>query len=414
MVLFFVLGLSAAIAKSDLAIPEAIAKGMALYLMMAIGFKGGVGVARTGLDDTLALAILAGIGLSALIPLIAFRLLIMTSNLPRIDAAAVAAHYGSISIVTFLAATQALESSGIPFEGFMVAVAAAMETPAIIVALWLARTGEKRMDGMTLREVVLNGSIVLLVGSFVIGIVTGDRGLKTIAPFIVDPFKGVLCLFLLDMGVIAGRGLREGRKHLSTPVVLFGLYMPLIGGALGAAAAVLVGLSIGGAALMITLAASASYIAVPAALRLALPEARPAIYLPLSLSASRSLSTSRSAFPFISPPLRLCNESQLMKTHLKKRIDIMVEAPLMQRVINLLDEQKVGGYTVLPVLAGRGKDGAWHRDGVVGRAGALVMIFCILDETRVNEVLAPLYAMISRQIGIVTVSDVQVIRAEMF
>jgi hypothetical protein len=286
MVLFFVLGLAATLARSDLSIPEAIAKGMSLYLMLAIGFKGGVGVAENGLDAKLGAAILAGIFLSAIIPLIAFRMLVLTSNLPRVDAAAVAAHYGSISIVTFLAATQALEQSGIPFEGYMVAVAAAMETPAIMAALWLAHTGDKRMDKTTLREVMLNGSIVLLVGSFIIGMITGADGLKAIAPFIVDPFKGILCLFLLDMGVIAGRGLRDGRRHLTWPVILFGLYMPLIGGALGALAAWAVGLSIGGSALMITLSASASYIAVPAALRLALPEARPAIYLPLSLGVT--------------------------------------------------------------------------------------------------------------------------------
>jgi hypothetical protein len=206
--------------------------------------------------------------------------------LPRVDAAAVAAHYGSISIVTFLAATQALTRSGIAYEGYMVAVAAAMETPAIMAALWLARTGENRMDATTLREVMLNGSVFLLVGSFIIGMVTGAEGMKAIAPFIVDPFKGILCLFLLDMGVIAGRGMREGRKHLTMPVMLFGLYMPLIGAALGALAAKAVGLSVGGSALMITLAASASYIAVPAAMRLALPEARPAIYLPLSLGVT--------------------------------------------------------------------------------------------------------------------------------
>jgi hypothetical protein len=286
MVLFFVLGLVATLARSDLSIPESIAKGMSLYLMLAIGFKGGVGVAQHGFEAKLGLAILAGMALSALIPLIAFRLLVATSNLPRVDAAAVAAHYGSISIVTFLAATQALEARGIAFEGYMVAVAAAMETPAIMAALWLAHTGDKRMDATTLREVLLNGSIVLLVGAFVIGIVTGEQGMKAISAFIVDPFKGILCLFLLDMGVIAGRGLREGRKHLTWPVILFGLYMPLIGGALGALAAVAVGLSTGGTALLITLAASASYIAVPAALRLALPEARPAIYLPLSLGVT--------------------------------------------------------------------------------------------------------------------------------
>jgi hypothetical protein len=286
MVLFFVLGVAATLARSDLSIPEAIAKAMSLYLMMAIGFKGGAGVAQHGLDATLGLAILAGIILSAVIPLVAFRLLVLTSKLPRVDAAAVAAHYGSISIVTFLAATQALETSGIKFEGYMVAVAAAMETPAIIAALWLARTGESRMDFTMLREVMLNGSIVLLVGSFLIGIATGEKGLQAIAPFIVDPFKGILCLFLLDMGIVAGRGLREGRRNLTLPVVLFGLYMPLVGGALGALASWLVGLSLGSTALMITLAASASYIAVPAALRLALPEARPAIYLPLSLGVT--------------------------------------------------------------------------------------------------------------------------------
>ncbi len=286
MVLFFVLGLVATLARSDLSIPEAIAKAMSLYLMMAIGFKGGASVAQPGLDAKLGLAILAGIILSAAIPLVAFRLLMLTSTLPRVDAAAVAAHYGSISIVTFLAATQALEISGIKFEGYMVAVAAAMETPAIIAALWLARTGESRMDSMTVREVMLNGSIVMLVGSFLIGIATGADGLKVIAAFIIDPFKGILCLFLLDMGIIAGRGLREGRKNLTLPIILFGLYMPLIGGALGALASWLVGLSLGSTALMITLAASASYIAVPAALRLALPEARPAIYLPLSLGVT--------------------------------------------------------------------------------------------------------------------------------
>ena len=286
MVLFFVLGYLATVVRSDLSVPESIAKALSLYLMMAIGFKGGASVAQHGFDIRLIYAIFAGIVLSALLPLIAFRLLSATTGLSRVDAAAVAAHYGSISIVTFLAATQALASSGISFEGYMVAVAAAMETPAIIVALWLARRGEARMEGSTLREVLLNGSIVLLVGSFIIGMTTGEAGLKTIAPFIVEPFKGILCLFLLDMGIIAGRGLREGRTYLSFGLVTFGIYMPLIGAALGALGAQLAGLTVGGTALLITLAASSSYIAVPAALRLALPEAKPSIYLPLSLGVT--------------------------------------------------------------------------------------------------------------------------------
>ena len=287
MILFFVLGLLAALSRSDLAIPEAIAKGLAIYLMLAIGFKGGAGVADHGVDTTLVIALLAGIVLSALLPLIAFPLLRSTTKLSRVDAAAIAACYGSISIVTFLAAAQALETAGIAYEGYMVAIAAAMETPPIMVALWLTRDSANgsTLDRTVLREVFLNGSIVVLVGSFVIGWVTGTKGLESISAFVVDPFKGILCLFLLDMGLIAGRGMREG-KNLSTPVVLFGIYMPLIGAALGFLVAQLIGLSPGGVALMTTLAASGSYIAVPAAMRVALPDAKPSIYLPLSLGVT--------------------------------------------------------------------------------------------------------------------------------
>lgn len=292
MILFFVLGLLAALTRSDLTIPEAIAKGLAIYLMLAIGFKGGAGVADHGVDTTLVIALLAGIFLSALLPFIAFPLLTWTTRLSRVDAAGVAACYGSISIVTFLAAAQALQTAGIPYEGYMVAVAAAMETPPIMVALWLAKNGTNKngsggstLDGTVLREVFLNGSIVVLVGSFAIGWITGGEGLESVSAFIVDPFKGILCLFLLDMGLIAGRGMREG-KNLSLPVVLFGIYMPLIGAAIGFGTAQLIGLSPGGVALLTTLAASGSYIAVPAAMRVALPDAKPSIYLPLSLGVT--------------------------------------------------------------------------------------------------------------------------------
>lgn len=286
MILFFLLGLLAALARSDLNVPEAIAKGMSLYLMMAIGFKGGVGVAEHGVDATMILALVAGTVLSAGIPLISFQLLMRTTGLSRVDAAAVAAHYGSISIVTFLAASQALQAIAMEAESYMVAVAAVMETPAIFVALWLARGRGASLDATTLREVALNGSIVILTGAFIIGAITGAEGLASISAFIVAPFKGVLCLFLLDMGLIAGRGLREGRKSFTPSLLLFGIYMPLIGAALGVTAGWMVGLSEGGIALMATLCASASYIAVPAAMRLALPEAKPSIYLPLSLGVT--------------------------------------------------------------------------------------------------------------------------------
>jgi uncharacterized protein len=293
MVLFFALGLGASLARSDLTVPEAIAKFLALYLMMAIGFKGGVAVAKSGLDLKLVGVMLAGIVLSALIPLIGFALLRLSTKLSTVDAAAVAAHYGSISIVTFVAATQTMTSLGLPYEGYLIAVAAVMETPAILTALFLARKareGSHRDDqegmGSLLREIGLNGSVVMLIGSFIIGWITGERGMKAVSPFVNDLFFGMICLFLLDMGLIAGRGMREGMKALSWPAIAFGLYMPLISAALAALTCLFLGLSVGGTALMITLAASASYIAVPAAMRLALPEAKPSIYLTLSLGVT--------------------------------------------------------------------------------------------------------------------------------
>jgi hypothetical protein len=288
MVLFFALGLGAALARSDLAIPEAVAKFLSIYLMMAIGFKGGAGMAEHGIQPTLVLALAGGIVLSAAMPVVAFQILSRTTALGRVDAAAVAAHYGSISIVTFLAGIQALNAAGIAYDDFMVAVAAAMEAPAILVAIWLARRGAETSNGSlhALREVALNGSVVVLLGSFAIGWITGKDGLTSVAPLITDLFKGILCLFLLDMGVIAGRGLREARRTLRGRVVLFGVYMPLIGAALGAITALLIGLNTGSTALLIVLAASSSYIAVPAAMRLALPEAKPSIYLPLSLGVT--------------------------------------------------------------------------------------------------------------------------------
>ncbi|MEM9852547.1 MAG: sodium-dependent bicarbonate transport family permease, partial [Pseudomonadota bacterium] len=254
-------------------------------LLFAIGFKGGAAVAANGLDRTLVLALLGGLVLSFVTPFVAYALLGVLTRLSPLDRAAVAGHYGSISIVTFVAATSVLEDAGIAAEGYMVAVAAVMEAPAILSALWLvARSGQGgRMDAGLMREILLNGSIVLLVGSFVIGAATGEDGLAQISSFIVAPFTGVLCIFLLDMGLVAGRGLRQVRGVLGPGAVVFAAVMPLAGGALGLGSAALIGLSPGGAALMTTLAASASYIAVPAAMRVALPEANPSIYLTLCL-----------------------------------------------------------------------------------------------------------------------------------
>ncbi|MEL7106024.1 MAG: sodium-dependent bicarbonate transport family permease [Pseudomonadota bacterium] len=296
IILSFALGLGAALARSDLSVPEAAAKALSIYLLFAIGFKGGVGVAAHGLDATLVGALLGGAILSFAIPFVAFGLLRVLSSLSTVDAAAVAGHYGSISIVTFVAATSVLEGRGIDAEGYMVAVAAVMEAPAILSALWIiARTGTGKagaskadggMDSTLIREILLNGSIVLLVGSFFIGWITGEDGLEQIASFIVAPFQGVLCLFLLDMGLVAGRGLRQSRGVLGVGAIVFGCLMPPVGAAMGLAMALLLGLSTGGVMLMMVLSASASYIAVPAAMRVALPEANPSIYLTLSLGVT--------------------------------------------------------------------------------------------------------------------------------
>ena len=288
MVLFFILGLLAALARSDLAVPDAVARLLSLYLLMSIGFRGGAEVAHNGVTAQLASALAAGALLSFALPFIAYGVLRLVTRLSGVDAAAVAAHYGSISAVTFAAITGALDQLSIGYEGYMAAVAAAMETPAIFAGLMIARgqsVSDEKRDGM-LREILFNGSIIMLLGSFCIGMTTGGRGLTMLKPFLVDPYAGFLCLFLLDMGLVAGRGLAKGRDLLTMPVALFGIGMPLIGATIAALISMAIGLSIGGAAVLITLAASASYIAVPAAMRIALPDANPAIALTLSLGVT--------------------------------------------------------------------------------------------------------------------------------
>ncbi|MEL7111733.1 MAG: sodium-dependent bicarbonate transport family permease [Pseudomonadota bacterium] len=294
IILFFALGMVAALLRSQMSVPEAIAKGLAIYLMMAIGLKGGVEMSKNPLTTEILLVLLAGVVLSFVIPALSFVLLRLTTKLDRVDAAATAAHYGSISIVTFVAATEAVRLSGFESGGHLVAVAALMETPAIITALFLASRGAVQREkpvagserGELVREVFLNASIVVLVGALAIGWIAGEDGTKPVEPFFVDLFQGVLCLFLLDMGLSAGRGLRQGWRQLSLSTVGFGIYMPLISAGIATAIAFALEMPVGDAALLITLSASASYIAVPAAMRLALPEAKPSIYLTLSLGVT--------------------------------------------------------------------------------------------------------------------------------
>lgn len=289
IILFFVLGMVAALLRSQMTVPEAFAKGLAIYLMMAIGLKGGVEMSKNALTFDVIAIFVGGVALSFAIPFIAFRLLRATTKLDTVNAAAAAAHYGSISIVTFVAATEAVRLSGFESSGHLVALAALMETPAIISALLLVQrqngasavAGAER--GELVREVLLNASVVVLVGALIIGWIIGEEGNTKIAPFFVSPFQGVLCLFLLDMGLSAGRGLRQGWRQLDAATIAFGLYMPLVSALIATLVCAILTVGPGDATLFITLAASASYIAVPAAMRLALPKAQPSVYLTLSL-----------------------------------------------------------------------------------------------------------------------------------
>lgn len=291
-VLFFFLGVIAGTVKSDLAVPSSISRYFALYLMMSIGFKGGVALhtAPNESSDILVL-VLAGLGFSLGMPLIGYMLLRGTTKLARAEAAAVATHYGSISIVTFAIAVAFLQGHGVAYDGYIVAIAALKEAPAIIVGLMLAHRALRKENGdMTsvfnptlLREMLTNGSVLLLLGSLVIGYLTGQKGYQAVDAFLIAPFQGILCMFLLDMGLGVSRQ-AHGLKQYTFSLVAFGIYFPLIGGTLGILVARALGVDVGTSFLFGVLCASASYIAVPAALKLALPNVSPSIYLPMALA----------------------------------------------------------------------------------------------------------------------------------
>jgi hypothetical protein len=286
VVLFFAMGALAAFARSDLAIPEPLSKSLSLYLMCAIGLKGGILVADNGFSVDLFLAAGAGLLLACLIPVGAFFVLRSFGKLDVTNAAAIAAHYGSVSVVTFIAGNQILTDSGMPPAGFMIAVLALMETPAIIVGLYLARRDPNvkvQSDSSLMRETLLNGAVVLLTGSFIIGLIIGKEGFEPIAPVFQVGFTGLLCLFLLDMGLLAARRLRHA-KGLTARLVFLGVLFPLINGTIGCILGTLLGLDVGTTVALAILAASASYIAVPAAMRMALPKADAGLYLTMSLA----------------------------------------------------------------------------------------------------------------------------------
>lgn len=289
MILFFILGGFAGLVRSDLSVPEQIGKAMSLYLMAAIGLKGGIQVTQSGFSADIIVALAAGITLSLLLPVPAYALLRKAGGLDRINAGAISAHYGSVSVVTFVTGTEILSAISMPADGYMVAVMAAMETPAIIMGLLLARgalASGGRPSGPSLwHETFLNGSVVLLIGAFLIGLVVGKDGAAPVLPFFETGFRGVLCLFLLDMGLIAARRLRETR-NLTWRLVGLGIVLPVVQGATGVAVGSLIGLEAGSAAKLGILAASASYIAVPAVMRMSLPQADPGISLGMALAVT--------------------------------------------------------------------------------------------------------------------------------
>ena len=286
-ILFFFLGAAAAFARSDLSIPEPIAKALSLYLMLCIGFKGGVEARAAGLNGDFLAAGAVGIALSALMPLVAFVILKRMPRLDRSTACALAATYGSVSVVTFAAGQQHLAALGLPSGGYMAAVLALMETPAILTALLLlngAGRGEPGQRRTVLREVFVGAATIMLLGSFLVGLVSGAAGMAKLEMFVGPLFQGALCFFLLDIGLIAARRLMEGGRKLSPAVVAFALGFPLLSAGLALGLARLVGLGVGNAALLTILAGSASYIAVPAAMRLAAPKADTGVFVTASLA----------------------------------------------------------------------------------------------------------------------------------
>lgn len=284
MVLAFVLGIVATLVHSDLRFPEELYTGLSIYLLLAIGLKGGAELSETALADFWAPALVT-LALGVTIPLIAYAILRRIGNFGVADAAALAAHYGSVSAVTFAAVQTFLQTLQIPYEGFMPTLVAILEVPAIIIALLIARIslGQGNGWGEVLRELLVGKSILLLLGGLTIGALAGKAGLEQVAPLFVDPFRGALTLFLLEMGMVAARRFGDLRK-VGGFLIGFGVLMPIACGTVGIWLGDLAGLSTGGAVVLGTLAASASYIAAPAAVRIALPQANPSYYLTASLA----------------------------------------------------------------------------------------------------------------------------------
>ena len=291
VVLFFVLGLAARLAKSELKLPAPLYEALSIYLLLAIGLKGGAELARQDV-----LSVLPQVGavllLGTLTTLIAYTLLRVT-KIGHADAASIAGHYGSVSVVTFAVAANTLTNAGVAYESILPLFLVVMEVPGIVTGILLARLTGAREGAVPVRwspllhEVFLGKGLVLLVGGLLIGWAAGAEGLAPMKPFFGDLFKGALCLFLLEMGLVAAGQLSGPGGHLRRAGVAlfsFAILMPLAGATLGTAFGLMMELSVGGTMMVATLAASASYIAAPAAMRIAIPEASPGLSITCALA----------------------------------------------------------------------------------------------------------------------------------
>ncbi|GAB62479.1 MAG: sodium-dependent bicarbonate transport family permease [Candidatus Jettenia sp.] len=287
-VLFFFLGMIASFCKSDLKIPDPLPKLFSLYLLLAIGFHGGVELRKTGINQEVIFSLSAGILMAIIVPIYTF--FILKIKLDTYNAAAIAATYGSISAVTFITAVTFLQTLGLEPGGYMVAALALMESPAIVIGIILARLfapnnkeGNHFSWGMVMKEAFLNGSVLLISGSLLIGLASGEEGWDTLKPFTKDIFKGMLSFFLLDMGLLAAKRIGD-LKSAGFFLPPFAILVPVLNACVAIFIAKLIHLQPENALVFSVLCASASYIAVPAAMRLSLPEANPSLFVPMALA----------------------------------------------------------------------------------------------------------------------------------
>lgn len=285
IILFFIMGILAGVFRSELKLPPAIYEFLSIMLLLTIGLKGGIELARQPMAAILPQMLLV-LAMGFLLPFIAFPVLRTVGRLKRADAASIAAHYGSVSVGTYAVAVAYFSYRQVPYEDYMPLFVVLLEVPAILVGIVMAKGVSRDTDWKQLgHEVFLGKSIVLLIGGLLIGWAAGAEGIKPLEGFFFDTFKGILALFLLEMGLITARQLGTLRSY-GVFLVAFGVGMPLLSSVIGGVLGLSMGLSVGGAAILATLAASASYIAVPAAMRIAVPEANPTLSLAASLGVT--------------------------------------------------------------------------------------------------------------------------------